>query len=462
MKLFPIFFALLTVAGCGGGPQECSTSPCSGGLVCEKVQGKDKPMCFQPVQVEGTVKALGTGAPLGNVEVSAMEADGAAIGTAVNSSGDGTWSLNIESTRIDLKGTPVARRISVRAAGQDVFPFPTVLRSAPVLDTGTAKATLAGDGTAQSPWKLSSELTLAVYLNDSEKGRPTVSGTIAPPPTQAVLIVLEGAGKSYTTVPDANGRFRVFNVAPGGYQARAYSRGHSYLPVDMTVFTGTENSGKSIVEGTSASFGTVMGTLSLGAGSNGAGTSVVVVPESTFDETLGRGEPVPGLRAPETGAANVTGSYAISQIPDGKYVVLVGLENDGNVRDPATAVSHLTVSGGVASMNPVFKVNGAMEIVAPGATDALEEIAGIPKFTWKPYPSAKAYQLAVYTAAGVKVWENLFVVPNGSNNVEVVYGGSALKPGVLYQWRASAWDGNLINPIKISTTEELRGLFAVK
>ena len=99
-------------------------------------------------------------------------------------------------------------------------------------------------------------------------------------------------------------------------------------------------------------------------------------------------------------------------------------------------------------------MTGAVEAVAPGAGETIEEVTGIPTFSWKSYPSAKTYELVVYSANGVKVWENLAIL-----DTQAPYNGPALKTGVVYQWRVTARDVAM-NPI--SLTEDLKGLFSVK
>jgi hypothetical protein len=136
------------------------------------------------------------------------------------------------------------------------------------------------------------------------------------------------------------------------------------------------------------------------------------------------------------------------------------------VRDPdpnisGTQIARLTVADGTPSLSPAFKVTGAIQMVSPGAGETSEEVTGTPAFTWKPYSSARSYEIRVFDSQGTNVWENLAVadVKNAAGNIEVAYAGPALTPGLVYQWRATA-KGNAGNPI--SNTEELRGLFTVK
>ncbi|MBS1152174.1 MAG: hypothetical protein H6Q89_3872 [Myxococcaceae bacterium] len=465
MKFPSLLLVLFAVTACTPpGPATCKltdATPCTGGLVCERVKDKGNPYCFQPVLLKGTVKVLGTTTAIANAEVSAVDVNGVPSGAVATSDGEGAWTLRIETERSDEKGTPIFRTVTLRAAAQDFQPFPSGVRTSLPIDTSAAKAEAEG-----KPLVLASSQTdLALApLADAEKGNKGVSGTVELTAGQPALVVLEGS-RTYTTSPGATGAWHLFNVAPGTYKAQAYSKGSNYTAVEVTVVAGTEKTGVEIKKSGVAT-ATMMGSVSLVAGANGAGTSVVMAVESTFIDVLARGELVPGLRAPESGAPTLSGSYTISGIPDGKYVVLAAFENDGNVRDPdpnisGTQISHVSVANGVASANPVFKVTGAIEMVSPGAGDTVEEIAGTPTFTWKPYSSAKSYELVVFSAQGTKVWENLAVldIKNGSGNIAAPYNGPALKPGVVYQWRATA-RGTLLNPI--SMTEDLKGLFLVK
>lgn len=454
----------LALAACGG--NECKLEDpksCAAGLVCEKVTGKDKPACFAPVQVQGTVKDLATAAALANADVAALNLDGAPLGPLATSGSDGTYTLNVPSVRSDEKGTPVAVKLTLRAGATGYANFPSGLRVSLPLDTGAAVR--AADG---KPWVLKTAQTDVALdkLADAMQGRPSVSGTVESGGA-ATLVAVEGNGEVHTAVADSSGAFRVFNVpAGGGQKVQGYTKGLNYTALSIDVQSGANATGLSLKKSTQAA-GTLQGSVQLVAGANGAGTSVVVVLESTFKEAFGRGEALPGLRAPEgTAAPSVTGAWTIAGVPDGKYVVLAAFENDGNVRDPdpnisGTQVAHVTVAGGVPSANPVFKVTGAVEMVGPGASGEVELVTGSPLFQWKPYSSAKTYGLKVYDTFGTELWSQPLIldVKNAQGNVEQAYGGPTLKAGQVYAWRVTA-RGNQLNPI--SQTEELRGLFGVK
>jgi hypothetical protein len=463
-RIVPVVLVLLTAA-CGD-DKECKLDDpksCAENLVCERVTGQEQPMCFAPVAVEGKVFDLTSSAAVANAEVTAVDINGAPVSGVAVSGADGRYSLRIPAERSDDKGTPIGARLTLRAGAQDYVPFPSGLRVALPIDTGAAAS--AGE---EKPWVFSSAQTDVglIGVPVAERGRPAVSGTVALGAGQSALIVVEGNGKAYSSVADTSGKWKVFNVAPGGgYKAQAYVKGANFTPADVTVQAGTETTGVAIQRaGDSAA--TLSGTIQLVAGANGAGTSVVMVVESTFNSALARGEVPPGLRAPDPGIApNISGAFSITGVPDGKYVVLAAFENDGNVRDPdpnisGTQIARITVANGTPSASPAFKVTGAIQMVGPGA-EVSEQVVGTPKFTWKPYSSARSYELRVFDSQGTTVWENLAVsdVKNAEGNIEVTYGGPALTPGIVYQWRATA-KGNAGNPI--SLTEELRGLFTVQ
>jgi hypothetical protein len=439
-------------------------------MACEVVQNKEKPMCFSPVNVEGKVFDLETSTGIAKAEVTALDANGSPVGAFAVTNNDGYYTLRVPTTRSDDKGAVVGRKLTLRAAASNYAPFPSGVRvSLPVDTTAATKAE------GSKAFVLTSSLTdvgLAKLAADAQ--RATISGTVEVAAGQrGVLVVAEpgsgsgpSSGPGITAIADASGAFKIFNVTPGSYQVRAFSRGANYTPVAATVQASTDVTGVQLKKSTTQA-GTVSGSISLVAGANGAGTSVVLVVESTFNENLVRGEVPPGLRAPSPGTdPNLSGAYSIDGVPDGRYVVLAAFENDGNVRDPdpniaGTQIQHITVTNGVASAQPNFKVTGAISMVGPGAGESVEEVTGTPNFQWKPYSSAQTYDLTVFDSFGNKVWERLGVpsTRNAAGNIDVPYGGPALTTGRVYQWRALA-KGNAGNPI--SLTEDLRGLFSVK
>lgn len=451
----------LLLVGCAG-PQECNlTDPksCADDLVCEQVTGRDKPLCFAPVTLEGKVFDLATSTGIAAAEVLALDENGTPAGTTTKTASDGTYSLRVPSTRTDEKGAFQSRQVLLRSQARNYVPFPSGARVSLPIDTSAATRK---EG-SQDPFVLKSPQT-DIGLSPvaaEQQNKPSLSGTVEVSAEQkAVMLVLEGGGVGRTTLAAQDGSFTFFNVAGGGWKIAAYSKGVNYTSVEVQVQS-SDVTGVQIKKST-VSTATLSGSVQLVAGANGAGTSVVLAVESTFLDALGRGEVPPGLRAPDPGVLpNITGSWTISGIPDGQYVVLAAFENDGNVRDPdpgiaGTGIQRITVKNGVISgaTSPQFKVTGAVGLVSPGA-EGPEDVTGTPTFTWTKYSNADAYLLRVYSSLGVQLWEHPIA---DAQVVSTTYAGPALTAGQYYQWRLTA----IRRLAPTSLTEELRGIFRVQ
>jgi hypothetical protein len=163
---------------------------------------------------------------------------------------------------------------------------------------------------------------------------------------------------------------------------------------------------------------------------------------------------------------NVDGDFTIEGVPAGTYVVLAAYENDLLVRDPDTNIGgtgfvHIEVTAGEASFGIAdsFKVTEALAIVSPGAMGP-EAVDGSPTLEWADDSSEDWYDVRVYDAFGVEVWNSLEIPGvSGSQTVTLEYGGP-LDPGMYYQFRVTSWrqPGNG-DPAPISSTEDLRGVF---
>lgn len=459
MRTIPVLLALLLLSACGDDEAASPCKPgdphaCGKGLVCEPVLGGE-PDCFRPVEVHGEVFDLTTGDAITGARVDAEEAGGRPVGDLAISGTDGTFALRIPSIRKDRSGAPAGQTLKLRAAARDFVPFPDGARIALPLDTSGAERAPGG------AWVVSAGPTSIGLdpLPDDRLGLPSISGTVAAPAHRdgyGTLVVAQGGARVVTGRADARGGYVLFNVPPGTWTVQAYRRGLNYEPVDVTVEADDWSGVDLAISGDRAA--SLSGSVSIVSG-NGA-TSIVLALESTFDEVLARGKLVPGLRAPEPGAApDVTGTFRIEGIPDGRYVVLAAFENDGLVRDPdpdiaGTQIQHIVVSGGATSANPAFKVTSAVRMIGPGAGESVETISGAPTFRWEAYPSAKRYDLELFDTFGTLLWTTSVTATSAA------YAGEApLEPGVPYQWRVTAF-GNADNPI--SLTEDLLGVFQLE
>lgn len=430
--------------GDGGSEPACSPEQqtgCVTGQVCEEVEG-GKPACFIPIFVEGRVFDLVSNAGIADARVVARDENQAAISPVVRTDANGAYSLQVPAKR-DANGNPLSRIFTLRADAKDYQGFPKPPRVALPLDIKDAAS--ADKPVLKTPV---TDIGLLKLLDTSGLG--SVSGSVNADVPGGTLVVAGGA----TGVADRDGTFVVFNVPTGSQTVSGYKQGLNLTPATATVTAGQEATGVVLTKASDAT-ATVSGSVQIVNAMGGSSTSVILVLEDTFDPDLIRGEAPPGLRA-----GNVSGSFSISGVPDGRYVVLAAFENDGLVRDPDTSIGgteivHITVAGANQSISEGFKVTGALAVISPGA-ETIEAVSGTPTFRWEDDSSEDEYDVQVYDALGTLVWETTGDFdPGGSAPAEVAYGGPPLTSGMIYQFRATSIKGG----VPISSTEDLKGVF---
>jgi hypothetical protein len=192
---------------------------------------------------------------------------------------------------------------------------------------------------------------------------------------------------------------------------------------------------------------TVSGDVQIVNPGSGTSTSVILAPTS-FEPSAASLAPPPGPRVDQ-----VTGSFAIPNVPDGKYFVLVAWENDGLVLDPSTALVTITVAGGDLNAGS-FKVTGALEIVSP---DGGQTVGGSPTFTWQDDAGEDHYELRLFDQGGALVHYDLQIPGvTGNATVSAQYQGPPLYSGMTYQFQVTSIGSS---GFPLSRTENLRGVF---
>lgn len=447
---FSPFAALLalSVVGCSSDdPKPANQAPsctasteagCTDGKVCEETTS-GTPSCFEPISIEGQVTNALSGVAVANALVVARDANGAAVSGTAKSDSTGNYSLVVPVKR-DTNGDPVSgTSYTLRADASGYQSFPTSPRIALPVDV-TQAASGVVDTTA-------TDITLLPL--PSTTGMGTISGTVDIAEPAGTLVVAGSA----TALVASDGTFTIFNVPAGATTVTAYRQGYNVESANVTV---TENATTTDVAlaGTARPAVTVSGKVEIVNPGNGTNTSVILVVADTFVENAARGESPPGLRI-----GDVSGDFAITGVPDGKYVVLAAFEDDYLVRDPDTCIGGteivtVTVAGSNVAIAESFKITGALDVVSP---DAEQVVSGTPSFVWVDDSSEETYALSVYDAFGTLVWQEP-AVPGvtGSKNVTVTYAGPALTPGMIYQYRATSIRKTAC---PISRTEDLRGVF---
>jgi hypothetical protein len=441
----------MTMGACGSDDDEVcdpvANTGCEDDLVCERVTGGAEPICVGPVVLRGKVFALPGTTGIAGARVVALDVNGAAVSSVAVTGTDGTYELRVPSER-NADGTVVGQNVTLRSDAQGYLSFPSGIRTALPIDTRAA-ALVGGR------YVVMSALT-DVGLIAFQGGTGGIAGTVAVPEGRpGILVVAEGGGRpGLTAIADRDGDYRIFNAVAGTYTVKAYAMGANHDAVQVTVAENmTATADVPLASGKPPS--TVTGSVNIVNPEMGTDTSVVLVVESTFSETLARGETPPGLRA-----GDVINAFSIAGVPEGRYVVLAGFENDLLVRDPDTSIGgtqivHITVTSGAdTAAGSGFKVTGARATVGPGR-DAPEAVTSRPTLSWADDTSEDIYKVFVYDALGTKVWEH-DVPRETSRDPQIAYEGP-FQPGMYYQFRAVSYkDG-----VPISSTEDLRGVFYV-
>jgi hypothetical protein len=279
-----------------------------------------------------------------------------------------------------------------------------------------------------------------------------------------VLVVAETSGepaRGFTAIADRDGTYRIFNVPDGELTVVGYARGANYQPSSVSL-SGDEEArvDLGLTEDPTA---TVTGSVQIVNPGAGEGTSFILVVESTFDETLARGEAPPGLRAPGGTDLVSSGTWSIEGVPNGRYKVLGAFENDRLVRDPDfgqgnTEIVRVEVEDGQTVEAPGFKITGSLDVIAPGAEGA-EEVSGTPVFTWVDDSGEDRYQVEVFDTFGEVIWSDPDIPGASGDDPAVTYGGPALEVGMFYQFRVTSFD---VNDRPLSRTEDLKGVFVAR
>lgn len=461
-----LVLAGLAVAGCGGkntntqadaGHCDVATNAgCPVGKVCEEVQNNGTPVCAAPLVMKGRVFNLADQSGVSGAHVVALDVNGSATSSVAVSADGGGYELAIPSLR-DTAGKPVGADVTLRVDAAGFQSFPEGVRQALPISTASP-----ADGGSELVVQ-SAQTDVGLIALPSSSGLGSISGTAQVPADRAgILVVAESGGAGKSAIADKKGAYTLFNVPAGAWTVNGYARGSNYTPASATVTAGQVATANLNLDASKPA-AKVSGSVQIVNPGSGNATSVVLVVESTFDANQVRGETPPGLRAPSPGTApNVTGAFSIDGVPEGKYVVLAGFENDNLVRDPdpsiaGTQIVHITVSGsGEVAIPTSFKVTGALDVIGPGK-DAPEAVQSKPTLSWVDDSSEDGYHVYVFDAFGQQVWTTDLPKVTGGN-VSVAYQGP-LDRGMFYQFKAVSFRNTVNGEAPISNTEDLRGVF---
>jgi hypothetical protein len=457
---------LLQPVGCGsddeasGGRVGDACSPdgaaaCEAGLACDPRADGTAYVCGEQAVIRGRVADALEGNALADGRVIVLGADGSPASDVAYTDDDGGYSAVATAPR-NADGTLAeTAQWTLAVSAQGYLPFPAGPRPAlPIF------ASQAEGGVIQGP---STDVALLPRENPDAYAYQ-ISGTIASASPGGTLMIAEGGeGVAPTAIASRSGEFTIFNVPSGTFELAGYKRGQQLERTTITVRDASVEG--ALLEPSDVPLGGVSGNVNIVNAPGGSLTSVVLVPESVFDERLERGAIPLGLRAPgQPEAPSVNGAFAFDQVPQGDYVVLAAFENDGLVRDPDTSIGGTTIqrvtvdSGQSVVMSQSFKITEHLAIIGPGA-DTPEPVSGPFSFSWSDDSSEDRYELELYTAIGDLIWEQRAIPSGQGDRVELDYAGPALVPGMVYQFRVTSFRDRSGGTTAISKSEDLRGVF---
>jgi hypothetical protein len=473
MRRLALFALALTA--CSSGPimsqwwacDPGSNAGCQAGTFCEYV-GNLGSACYPPITIAGRVWDPVGLTSVAGARVVALDVNRAPVSTVAVTGTDGRYSVGVRAAR-DGNGNPVSQSVILRADAQGYETFPGGIRPALPIDLSRA-----GSGST-----VSGPLT-EIALFPRSSGSAWIAGTVARtlPGIAPPLVVAEPESVATaavgTGVADQNGSYAVYNLSEGvPYVVSAYARGANHPRVTTAALApgpSTVNVSAPAATPPTAGF---TGNLIFNNGATPP-MQVSLVLESTYVTTLDRGASPPGLTVDVPAGA---GTYAVSGVPDGRWVVLAAFGHDDKVRDVSgggnTAAPRVTMAAGaLVETPPGFKIRPSVELLSiGGATVGADPVVTVstatPEFRWAPgsgrgYSSASTFRILVLDAFGGLAWtrdvDAVAPVTYGTGGSTAV----PLAPGQFYQLRilAIAEASPVPDPFtQLSQTEDVLGVF---
>jgi hypothetical protein len=437
---------------------------CSPELQCAPL-ADDTYQCEFPVAFRGTVSDSTTGEAIAGAHVIGLDDTPTSVTDVAVSEEDGSYRLDLPVIRNE-DGTPMLGddTFTLRGSADGYLTFPSGIRQALPVDSSLAVMSEEGwfiEGTI-------AEIRL-VPVADPSAPRISISGHVVIDPDNrvaeeaGVLVVAnptDGAGLAHSALSSISGEYTIFNVSPGGHEVRGYRSGLQLTPQSVTAADVDLTDVDLIANENPLS--SISGTMQIVGSGACDMSSIVLAVESTFDEDVGRGELPATLRAPprpEPPNLEAGATWMIDEIPDGRYVVLAGFENDDCVRDPSdiggTEIVHVELPADAGALDAVFKVTSAIPTVSPGMTDP-EEVSAPLTLEWGGTSGDATAVVEVFDAYG----DNVFtMMPDATTaSVESLEYTGPLDSGMYYQFRVTTL-GTGGSPLQ--RTEDLRGVFFV-
>jgi hypothetical protein len=391
------------------------------------------------ITVVGRVFDIKAGGPIDGARVIALDENNIAVSDTAFTEKNGEFLLQIPVAR-GTNGAKAGYKLRADALGYQAFP--NRLQTAPSFSISDA---IAG-AEATDLLHLDSVATQIGLLPVTD-GVGSISGKVLSKAPAGTLIV---AGTA-TGIADLKGNYTVFNVPTGEVAVEGYAKGANFKGRNALVKAGKKT--KAIdLKVLSVATATVSGSVQIGNAPENSVTSIALSVKETFKEPQMTEDVPPGLRV-----GGVKGFWSIDKVPNGRYMVLAALENDGLVRHPdpslGNQIMHVTVSGSDVITEGI-NLTRALEVIVPGG-QGTPVVNGVPRFEWSTESSVDLYVVSLIDAFGNPIWQTELPGSRGASTMFIDYMGPPLSGGMFYQFRAVA----IRNGVPSSSTKDQKGVF---
>lgn len=364
----------------------------------------------------------------------------------------------------------------------------TGLATQDALLVGTYQLKVSANGYSSSPalnvpplpvnivTSTTTEITVSLYPLANAATLGTISGTVVNGSGAGIagaLVIADDGAAPVATLCAPDGSYILHNVPEGNVSLTAFIAGYNfpvYTPVAVTAGTVTADRQ---IQANSIATGSVSGKVSFVAGAAAVNVDVTLLHPDTS-------EVIPGLRVFIDGGGN----YQMTHIPNGTFLIIASLQNDGDVLDPDIAVTQGIPTVIVSNDSQIkdFKVTGAIELDVPATpvNGVVPVLNDAPVFEWhqaSSYSNVTEYVVEVVDESGNTIWGGFdgtgqpkFTIPK-TDPVSIGYNSNAtatlapLESGRYYQLRVYASKDDNTAPLGfklISSTENLDGVFKVQ
>jgi len=426
-----------------------ATMLCEGALVCEPAVAGGS-ICGVPFIVAGRAVDAASGLGVANATVLLIDEQELAVTDLVTTAADGRFEVTLSVAR-GAGGIPSdASKPTLRIDATAYASHPNLIEDALVVVPSTAAR--AVDSTSYKTPE--SDVTARLVPYNPGGTVHTISGRVTATTASGQLIVAHGtASMRPTALSDRDGDFVLFNVPAGMHDVQAYRVGSSGTPLSVDV-SSADATGVSLV--TTTTTGSVSGTILFVSSPFPASVTMRLAVADGFVGAFLRGPFVPGV------AVSTSGSYSLTGVPFGDFVVVASDDNDGVIADPDTSLGSSYPQVSIASSSNVMlggtiRITPAVHLIDPAGPTTMQMGVTSP-FRWTDVSGEQAYVVQIYDATGIQKFQSAALPPGSGEDQLYQYTGGSLVTGLPYRVNVLALkNGAVIDVVEQRLGRVIRG-----